>query len=104
GAGLEHSSEIRCVVTVLAGSNVHPIRRAVTQQPESFEIVRRHRFFEPHHTVLREILGKAGRLLTTVRAVCIDEQLGPWADCDTRGADSLEIFIRSRADFHLYTG
>src|SRR3954469_19683594 len=46
-AGCGDPAEILDVVPVLAGGNGHTCRCAVAEQSQPFEIVRRHRLFEP---------------------------------------------------------
>ena len=46
-AGLEHAPEVRQVVAVLAGRDLHAGGRAVAQKPQPVEVVGRHRLLEP---------------------------------------------------------
>src|SRR5919197_3131697 len=75
GAGVEHASEIPNIKAVLPGGDIQTGRCAITQQPESVEVIGRHRFFEPGHTAIAELLCELERLLSRVPAIGVHEQL-----------------------------
>src|SRR5947209_7446073 len=65
-AGGEHPQEVIGIVAILAGSDLHGWRRAVTQQPQPLQIVGRDRLLEPAYPLRREHERKCERLFSGI--------------------------------------
>ena len=69
---------------------------------QAFEIVGRHRFFEPAHSQLRKGFCLRQSLLAIVGAVGVYEELDVIADCLAGGAHPIEIILGTCSDLHLH--
>ncbi len=103
GSGFDHPSKVNEVISVFAGRDVHARRRAIAQQAQACQIVRRHRLFEPRHPERREPHGLFECELAVIRAVRIDKQRGFCADRRARRANAIEVGGAVTSHFHLHT-
>ena len=100
-AGLQHAPEVSAVVSVFAGGDPHPVRRAIAQQSQPFQIIRRNRLLEPGGAEIGELGGESQRLLAFVRPVRVDEQVTRRTDRLARNLDAVAVNRGVRADLHL---
>src|SRR5205085_4907824 len=88
---LEHVFEVRRIETVLPGSYRHSRRRAVSNQTQTWQVVRRDWFLEPAHVMIRESLGKFQSLLAIVSPIRIDEKIRGGADSSSCRCNAARI-------------
>ena len=101
--GFQHVAEVPEVIAIFARRDIHSGRSAITDQPESFKVVRRDRLLEPNHPTLPEGAGLGERLLATIGAIRVHVQGRVWPDCLARCLHSAKVGLWVGADLHFYS-
>ena len=101
GARFQQAAEIILIISVFARGDFHSRGDAIANQPQTFQIVRGNRLFEPGNLELGKSLSHGQRLFASVCSVGVDEELRFGSDGLARCSDSLDVAVGIGSHLHL---